>query len=160
MKRILILALFAVVLCAIARDSVQAQTNDMSQRTSAGYIGWDATDSKTPAITITGIVQAVETTGSAACRNGFCVVMAVPQGSVEVLFGPYQSQALQQVVLPGRSIQVEGRFQNLKGRNVLLAKQLVVDGQPITIRNAHGFLVHSRTTVRAYTQTLQDGGKR
>jgi hypothetical protein len=109
---------------------------------------------------VTGIVLAVETTGSVTCRSGFCAVMAMPQGSVEVLFGPYQSQALQQVVLPGRSIQVEGRFQNLKGRAVLLAKQLVVDGQPITIRNAHGFLVHSRTTVRAYTQTLQDGGKR
>jgi hypothetical protein len=39
MKKILILALFAVVLCAIARDNVQAQTNDISQRTSAGYIG-------------------------------------------------------------------------------------------------------------------------
>ncbi|MDW5266946.1 MULTISPECIES: hypothetical protein [Acidobacteriaceae] len=160
MKKILILALFAVLLCAIACDSVQAQTNDISQRTSPGYIGWDATASKMPATTVTGTVLAVETTGSATCRSGFCAVMAMPQGSVEVLFGPYQSQALQQVVLPGRSIQVEGRFQNLKGQNVLFAKQLIMDGQPITIRNAHGFLVHSRTTVRAYTQTLQDGGKR
>lgn len=159
MKKTPILALLVVLPYAIGTYGATAQTADTSQKSSAGYVGWDAKNTKSPEIMVAGIVQRVDAAGTTDCRVGLCALMEMPQGPVEILLGPYRSQTLQQVIVPGRSMQVSGRLQNIQGQNVLLASQLVVDGQQITIRNDHGFLVHPRTTARVHTQTLQNGEK-
>ena len=55
-------------------------------------------------------------------------------------------------------MQVSGQIQDVDGQKLLIAKQIVVGGKMIAIRNDHGFLIHERTGTRVHTQTLRNGG--
>jgi len=65
---------------------------------------------------------------------------------------------LQDVVVPGSSMQASGQIQDVDGQKLLVANRIVVGGKTIAIRNDHGSLIHERTGTRVHTQTLQNGG--
>lgn len=143
------------LLCSMENQELNAQTGATAGPSAKIFVGWHAA---TPLTTITGIIQKPGSTTSGRCSAGSCASLATPQGNVLVLLGSYQKKALQDVVVPGSSMQASGQIQDVDGQKLLIAKQIVVGGKTIAIRNDHGSLIHERTGTRVHTQTLQNGG--
>jgi hypothetical protein len=111
-----------------------------------------------------------ETTFSAAIRE---VVSQSPTGapkglnlmmsglqSLSVSVGPYLSDEVTRSLAAGEMIQAVGIVHAFNGQNYLLARQLVVGGRTIEVRNTHGFLIHPSAGPRsgsAHPQGLLGG---
>jgi hypothetical protein len=154
MKKIFISMLPAILLCGIWNKDVTAQTSTTSQP-STSFIGWDA---NTHEVAITAVIQQVVPSHSAGIPAGLHIMLGTPQGVVVASVGSYLPQEVRQALVVGKSVQVIGKVQVVHDQSYLFVRQLVMDGQPITVRNNRGSLVRSRSQERTYTQTLQDGG--
>jgi hypothetical protein len=156
MKMMLFFVFSIGLLCSMENQELNAQTGATASPSGKTFVGWNT--AATPFTTITGIIQKPGSTTSSRCSAGSCASLATPQGNVLVLLGSYQKKALQDVVVLGSSMQASGQIQDVDGQKLLIAKQIVVGGKTIAIRNDHGFLIHERTGTRVHTQTLQNGG--
>jgi len=155
MKMMLFFVFSIALLCSMENQELNAQTGVTASPSGKTFVGWNT--AATPLTTITGIIQKPGSTTSNRCSAGSCASLATPQGNVLVLLGSYQKKALQDVVVLGSSMQASGQIQDVDGQKLLIAKQIVVGGKTIAIRNDHGFLIHERTGTRVHTQTLQNG---
>jgi hypothetical protein len=155
MKMMLFFVFSIGLLCSMENQELNAQTGATASPSGKTFVGWNTAATLT---TITGIIQKPGSTTSSRCSAGSCASLATPQGNVLVLLGSYQKKALQDVVVPGSSMQASGQIQDVDRQKLLVAKQIVVGGKTIAIRNGHGSLIHERTGTRVHTQTLQNGG--
>jgi hypothetical protein len=157
MKIMLLLGFSVVLLCSVEIQGLDAQTGATARPADKSFVGWNT--AATPLTTITGIIQKPGSITSTRCSAGACASLATPQGNVLILLGSYQKEALQSVLMAGSPMQASGQIQDVGGQKLLVAKQIVVGGKTIAIRNDHGFLIHERTATRVHTQTLQTGEK-
>ena len=67
---------------------------------------------------------------------------------VDVHLGPYVAKENQQALRAGELVQVIGVNENVHGKNILLARQLVFHGRLVTVRNERGFLVRNLESSR------------
>jgi hypothetical protein len=155
MKIMLLLGFSVALLCSVEIQELNAQTGATARPADKTFVGWNIV--ATPLTTITGIIQKPGSTTSTRCSAGACASLATPQGNVLILLGSYQKVALQSVLTAGSSMQASGQIQDVDGQKLLVAKQIVIGGKTIAIRNNHGFLIHERTAIRVHTQTLLTG---
>jgi hypothetical protein len=156
MKRLLGFVIPAILLCGMRDEGAAAQVSDTSQTSATKFAGWDASNSNTPDVTVTAIIeQAVA--DHAGGPGGSQLLLATPQGPLNVSVGPYLTKRAHQALSVGKQVRVTGKVENANGQTYLLAKQLFIDGQQIMIRNDHGSLVRTRQHARTYSQSLQNG---
>ena len=149
--------LSASLLCGMWAEGATAQVSNSSQPSAIGFVGWDATQLNTPDVTVTSVIQQAVSDHSSGIPVGLHLMLGTPQGVLDVSVGPYLSQETKQALAAGQQVRVTGRIVTVSGQNYLLAKQLLINGQQITIRTDHGSLVRTRKQARACSQTLQNG---
>jgi hypothetical protein len=117
----------------------------------------------TPAhdVAMAGTVQQVLTTHTLGAPAGRQLVAQGPQGSFTASLGSALSDQVLQTLSPGTPVQVSGVMETINGKSYLLARKLTVAGGQVTIRNEHGFLVHSqqRSHASVNNSALSRGAK-
>ena len=156
MKKLFGFVIPGILLCGMWVDGATAQVSGTSQPSATNFIGWDASQSNTPDVTVTAIIQQA-VTNHAGGPVGSQLVLATPQGPLSVSVGPYLPQDIWQALSVGKQVRVTGKIDSANGQTYILAKQLFIDGQQVTIRNDHGSLIRTRRHARIYSQSLQNG---
>jgi hypothetical protein len=155
MKMRFITALAAAIWCVTQIAGAEAQTTNHPQ--SAGrFVGERGNIPGASDVALTATIEQVVSSHSAGTPAGITLVVGSPRGPIHVSVGPYLRPDLQQSLVAGRQIQVVGRFDN-SGNNYLMARQLILDGRTVTLRNNNGKLVRPRTQARTHSQSLQNG---
>jgi hypothetical protein len=143
-------ALLLLLLVAFAVPRIaQAQTeNRTGQEFSPKY---DAAHE----MTVTGVIQEVTAEREAGPSAGMRATIAGSQGPVEAHFGPYVDKASQDLLRAGTTVQVTGAMSSFRGKQVLLARQLVFSGRTLTLRSPQGFLLRPKATHEAPSKSAR-----
>jgi len=156
MTKRFITALAAAIWCATWVAAAGAQTIHRAQ--SAGqFVGGSASEQGAADVALTATIEQVASSHAAGSPAGMSLVVGSPRGPIYVSVGPYLRPETQQSLVAGRQIQVVGRFDSIGGNSYLMARQLILDGRTITIRNSNGKLVRPRIQARTHSQSLQNG---
>ena len=95
-------------------------------------------------ITLNGTIQEVVTKRTAGSPVGMHLLVAGPEGVVDAHVGPYLTKDTQEALHAGLPVQIVGAVEQLHGKSILLARQLIFGGRTVTVRNENGFLVRAR----------------
>lgn len=143
----LLLALsFALVLPGSAQPAKDSHA--------AGIAAFDATRE----ITLQGTIRDVVTQPAAGNLMGVHLTVASTTGTTDVHLGSLLSKAHDNLLRAGASVIVVGSFASIRGHQVLLARQLVVGGQVIPVRDQHGFLIRPQPRGRQHRAAKTAGG--
>ncbi len=157
MKKIFVTALLVILLCGTWTKNAAAQTNTTPQP-AARFIGWGTNEPNSHEVAVTAIIQQVVPNHVSGIPTGLHLMLGTPQGVLDASIGPYLSKEIQEALIAGKSVQVIGKVQTIREQKYLFVRQLLLNGQQITIRNEHGSLVRARSVERTHSQTLQNGG--
>jgi len=157
MKKLLSFVIPAILFCGAWAEGATAQVSDSSQASATRFLGWGASQFNAPDVTVTAIILQTATNNVASGPAGSQLVLATPQGPLNVSVGPYLSQNVRQALSAGKQVRVTGKVETANGQTYLLAKQLLIDGQQLMIRNDHGSLVRTRQHARTSSQSVQNG---
>ena len=129
--------LLGIASLAAALSGVSARTTGTSQGTTV------APDE----INLTGSIQKVVSDPASGRPQGIHLIVASPQGIFDVSAGPYLAKDLKDSLAAGQPVQVKGVLRTFSGQAYLLAREMTVAGRQVTVRNEHGFPVHSQSPV-------------
>jgi len=148
----------ACLICVAAALAVplNAQTATESHAQPFLRLGYD----KAHEITLNGTIQKVVSHAAVGTPIGLHLLVAGSEGTIDAHLGPYVNKEVQQALHTGMAVQIVGAIQRIRGKNYLLAREVVVDGRTITVRSKNGFLLLGKP-VRASRITEQlNGGAR
>ena len=149
-----------ILLCAaLTRDAI-AQ-NYVEAQPSTGFVGWDASKSKSSDVAVTAIIQQVIPNHASGILAGLHLMLGTPQGVLDASVGPYITQDIQQALVAGQQVQVFGQVKTIHDQTYLLVRRLVLNGNQIIIRSDNGSLVRNRSHERTHTPSSlnsQNGG--
>jgi hypothetical protein len=111
-------------------------------------------------VTLVGTVQEFVTQHIAGSPMGLHVLISTSGKTVDAHIGPVLSKQLQETLHVGELVQVVGVRENVHGKNVLLARQLIYGGRQVTVRNERGFLVSLASHPEVHHGTAGNGGVR
>jgi hypothetical protein len=134
--------LMAAILLAIG---AQAASDTESSDVGKGFGTYDSAQE----ITVVGTVQEVVDHPAPGSAVGLHLLISTEGKTVDAHLGPFVSRENREALALGQSVEIVGANVNVHGQNVLLARQLVIAGHSVTIRNERGFLVrevHRRAT--------------
>lgn len=94
-------------------------------------------------VTVVGTVRGFAPVTSNARPMGFHLLVSTSGKVVDAHLGSYLSKQTQQALHSGQPIQIIGVNEQVQGKNILLARELVFAGHTVTIRTTRGFLVRS-----------------
>ena len=97
-------------------------------------------------ITINGTVQSVITKRTVGSPAGMHLMISGTNGLVDAHVGPFLTKSMQQAVHFGLPVQVTGSMVTVRGKQMLLVRQMVYGGQTVTVRSAHGMLYRPAQT--------------
>ena len=107
-----------------------------------GPAAFDATHE----VTLQGTIKEVVAHPPAGSPLGMHLTVATTTGTQDVHLGSHLPKHVTENLLHANAqLIVVGSYANLAGKNILLARQLVVGGQTIAVRNEHGFLIMPKT---------------
>ena len=107
-----------------------------------GLAAFDATKE----ITLQGTIKEVVAHPPAGSPLGMHLTVATTTGTQDVHVGSYLPKSVTENLLHANAqVIVVGSSVNLAGKNIFLARQLVVGGQTIAVRNERGFLLMPKT---------------
>lgn len=149
----LFISLLPVVLFYGMLSKDAAAESSAAVQSSTGFVGWDANQAESRDVSVTSIIQQVISNHSSGIPAGLHVILSTPQGVLDVSVGPYLTQDIQLALITGAQIQALGQLKTIHDQTYLLARQFVLNGRLITIRNDHGSLVRMRTQTRAHSQS-------
>jgi len=128
------------VLMACLAAPVTAATESQPAR---GVVGqYDAAHE----MTINGTVQQVINKRVMGSPVGMHLMISGTNGLVDAHVGPYLTKSMQQAVHTGLSLQVVGSMVTVRGKQILLVRQMIYGGQTVTVRNINGFLYRPAQT--------------
>lgn len=133
-----------LLFCGIATSTSLAQDGN-SPPSSAAVTALNVKHVAASEITVAGTIQQVPSEPTPGSPAGLHLLVNSPQGVVDASVGPYMTEEVRRDLSTGEQIQVVGVVQTINGHNYLLARQLVLAGRQIPIRNEHGFLVHTQS---------------
>jgi hypothetical protein len=142
-----------LLLCGIVTSTASAQDVNSLQSTAA--VGALNVKQAANEITVAGTIQQAPSEHIPGSPAGLHILVNRPQGALDTSVGPYVTDDVRQALTTGQSIQVVGVVQIINGRSYLFARQLVVAGRQIPIRNENGFLVHTHTRTGNRPQSSQ-----
>ncbi len=103
-----------------------------------GLAAFDATHE----VALQGTIKEVVTHPPAGSPLGMHLTVATTTGTQDVHVGSYLPKSVTENLLHANAqVIVVGGYVTLSGKNLLLARQLVVGGQTIAVRNEHGALI-------------------
>jgi hypothetical protein len=91
--------------------------------------------------TFEGTIQEVVLKHTAGSPAGMHLMVAGPQGLVDAHVGPFMSKKTKAALQAGVPVRIVGANTTVRGKTYFMARQLTVDGNVVTVRNARGFLV-------------------
>ena len=103
--------------------------------------GLAAFDASHP-VTLLGTIQDVVLHPAPGTLLGEHLIIASTTGIHDVHIGPYAAKNAGKNLRPNATVIVIASPVSLNGKQVFLARQLVVNGQTISVRNQNGFLIH------------------
>jgi hypothetical protein len=118
-----------------------AQATTSSQSAAARGVGF--TYDPAQEITIVGAISAFVSQPAPGSPVGLHLLISSGGKVVDAHLGPFVSEENQQALHTGQLVQIVGVNENVHGKNVLLARQLIFDGRLVTVRNERGFLVRN-----------------
>jgi hypothetical protein len=111
-------------------------------------------------ITVNGSIQSLSNERVSGSPVGLHLFVAASQGVVDVSFGPYVSKETQEALHTGTAVQIVGAMETIRGKNYLLARQLIFGGRLVTIRNENGMPIRTGENARAKrSNTTLSSGK-
>ena len=131
--------LLAGLLLAILAVPLGAQLAPETRATRAVGPVYDAAHE----ITLNGTIQEVVTKRVAGSPVGMHLLVAGPEGVVDAHVGPYLTKDTQEALHAGLPVQIVGAVEQLHGKSILLARQLIFGGRTVTVRTENGFLVRA-----------------
>jgi hypothetical protein len=141
----LLVATFCIsIFGALAARPVAAQSAS-SLQTSSSLKAWNAADE----IIFGAAVREVVSKNPAGAPAGVNLLMSGSQETLYVSVGPYLTDQVKRSLTTGQMVQTVGMVQTINGQNYLMARQLIIGGQTIEVRNSHGFLIHPSTGSRS-----------
>ncbi|MGD0471521.1 MAG: hypothetical protein ABSA54_24360 [Terriglobales bacterium] len=111
-------------------------------------------------VTLVGTVQEFVTKHVAGNPVGLHVLISTSGKTVDAHIGPLLSKQVQETLQVGELVQVVGVHENVHGKDVLLARQLIYGGRQVTVRNERGFLVGTGSHPEVQQGTAANGGVR
>jgi hypothetical protein len=118
-------------------------------------------------ITLTGTIEQALTTAPKGSPAGLHLMVTGSEGTVDTHLGPYMSKETLEALHTGTPVQIIGAMERAHGKNYLLAREVMVGGRTITVRNDRGLLVRvqaEHTTHHAknakIAREFKDGGAR
>jgi len=111
-------------------------------------------------VTLVGTVQEFVTQRVVGSPVGLHVLISTSGKTVDAHIGPLLSKQIQETLQVGELVQVVGVRENVHGKNVLLARQLIYGGRQVTVRNERGFLVGTGSHPEVHQGTAANGGVR
>ena len=151
-------ALACVAACMfLAVLSAHASASEESSSVGRGFgFVYDPTHE----VTLVGTVQEFVTQHVAGSPVGLHVLVSTSGKTVDAHIGPLLSKQVQETLQVGELVQVVGVRENVHGKNVLLARQLIYGGRQVTVRNERGFLVGTGSHPEVHQGTAANGGVR
>jgi hypothetical protein len=138
--KLLVSVLPTLLLCGFVIQTATAQDSHSSP-SSAPFAGWNTDSANNHEITVSGTIQQVVAAHSAGSPAGIHLLVQSPQGAVDASVGPFLPKDVQRDLSVGQQVQITGIARIINGQSCLLARQLVVGGRQIKLRNEHGFPV-------------------
>jgi hypothetical protein len=145
----MVAGLLAGLLFAVVAVPVDAQTAPASH---AG-IGFGPVYDAAHETILSGTIQEVITRHEIGSPAGIRLLIAGPQGLVDTHLGPYLGRETKDALHAGVPVRIVGAMSSLYGREYLLARQLSVAGQTVTVRSEHGLLVRARSAPETNVRT-------
>lgn len=92
-------------------------------------------------ITITGTVQQAVAKAPKGSPVGLHLMVAGPEGTVDAHLGPYMTKETREALHTGTPVQIVGAIEKTHGKSILLAREVMIGGQTITVRSKSGLLL-------------------
>ena len=137
--RLVTAGLVAAFLCGPMPSVAHAQ-NATANKPAPQMVAWTNNEKTSSEITFTGTVQEVVKKLDKSPR-GMNLEVSGSTGATLVNVGPFLNADQKSALAVGQSVQMSGIVALSKGRAILLAREIKVADQTITIRNKYGFLV-------------------
>jgi len=149
------LAWAAAVLILLA---AAAQATNVAEPTAGRGLGFAYDQSRE--ITLVGTLQQLVTKPAKGSPIGLHLLVSTDGKVVDAHVGPYLSKENQQALHVGQSVEIVGVNETIRGKNVLLARQLTFGGRQVTVRSEHGLLVRPVPGARKVVNSrrAQNGG--
>jgi hypothetical protein len=141
--------LLAGLLLAILAVPLGAQLAPETRATRAVGPVYDAAHE----ITLNGTIQEVVTKRVAGSPVGMHLLVAGPEGVVDAHVGPYLTKDTQEALHAGLPVQIVGAVEQLQGKSILLARQLIFGGRTVTVRSENGFLMRAHASRSAHSRS-------
>jgi hypothetical protein len=153
-----LLSVFPVMLMLYGTrvQNAVAQTGIATQPSSQ-FVGLDSIKSGISDMAITATIQQVIPNHPPGTPAGTNLTVGTITRPIYVSVGPYLAPDIQKALVAGQRVQVTGKIQNVHGQSYLIARQLLLGGRHIAIRNDQGSLIRPRTQARIHSQSLQNG---
>ena len=157
MKQVL-LSVFPVMLMLYGTwvQNAAAQTGIATQPSSQ-FVGLDSIKSGISDMAITATIQQVIPNSTPGAPAGTNLKLGTMTGPLYVSVGPFLYEDVRNALVTGQRVQVTGKIQKIHRQNYLIARQLLLGGRQIAIRNDQGSLIRPRTQARTHSQSLQNG---
>jgi len=146
----------ALLLCEPCMQGAVADTPDSTQAPSH-FVGLDTTKSGSPDTSMAVTIQGVSSTHTPGAPAGTLLSVSNPGGPLLISVGPYLTQEMLQSLGTGAKVEVTGKMLDVHGHNYFFARQIVVEGQQIVIRNNNGSLVRHLSHPHANSSTSRNG---
>jgi hypothetical protein len=160
MKKLLIPLLPVILLSGVLSVDATAQNSNTPQ-TSSGFVGLGASNSKSPDVAVTAVIKDIVAEHTPGFPTGLHLMLNTPQGVLDASVGPYLTSDIRQALNAGQLVKVVGQIKVIGDQQVLFVRDVVLNGNQITIRNDNGALVRQRSHDRTHTQSSlndQNGG--
>jgi hypothetical protein len=108
-------------------------------------------------ITFTGTIDETVSKAPAGSPAGLHLMVTNSDGTVDAHLGPYMSKETLEALHAGTPVQIIGAMEVAHGKSFLLAREVMVGGRTITVRNEKGFLVPQSVHVHAKVQNKNQG---
>jgi hypothetical protein len=149
-----------LLLCVLAQSVALDAEQPWGQSPSTPF-GPTALDKPAQDITVTGTIQQVIKAHVLGTPIGVQLLVNTPLRAVTASLGSNLSRTVLQSMSRGAAVRIAGVMQTVNGKEYLLARNLTIGDDQITVRNEHGFLTHYPTRSRASVNSsaLYGGGK-
>jgi hypothetical protein len=140
---------------SVGATTAVAQTTESS---TAASPGWRPEGPPSGEFIVLGTIRQVITDRVLGSPLGVNILIDGPLGSFDTSLGSFLSNDVLQALSDGAPVQITGSIRSINGKDYLMARQLKVADQVVTIRNANGFLVHNpSTTGSSSNKVLKQG---
>jgi len=151
-------ALACVAACMLLA-ALPAQASAPEEAASAGR-GFGFVYDPAREVTLVGTVKEFVTHHIAGSPMGLHVMIFASGQTVDAHIGPVFSKQIRESLHVGELVQVVGVHEKVRGKDVLLVRQLIYGGRQVTVRNQRGFLVGTGAHPEVLEGTGANGGVR